>query len=79
MKLFILNFVIIWVQTDEQDPLLRKHEYICLFFGLKVMFLITRLSHPEEWSVALNDIIQESLIKDFDHRPMHQGNTFLSK
>ncbi len=52
--------------------------FVCLF-GLKVMFLITRLSHPEEWSVALNDIIQESLIKDFDHRPMHQGNTFLSK
>ena len=36
-----------------------------------------RIRHPEEWSVALNDIVEESLVKDHDHRPMLQELHFL--
>ena len=34
--------------------------------------LFSRLSRPEEWSVALNDVVTETLVKDYDHRPMLQ-------
>ena len=31
-----------------------------------------RLSRPEEWSVAINDVVNECLTKDFEQRPMLQ-------